>query len=101
VNSIEMCARSIADFPDAPWELRMEMARQCWDEGRHALAFLRLMEKRGGRIGQFRVMNFQYRIISKLPELASRLAVQNRSFEAAGIDAIQDGIDTAKREDDP
>ena len=23
-------------FPDAPWELRMELARQCWDEARHA-----------------------------------------------------------------
>jgi len=101
VNSIEMCARSLADFPDAPWELRMEMARQCWDEGRHAIAFQRLMEKRGGRLGQFRVMNFQYRIICNLPELASRLAVQNRSFEAAGLDAIQDGIDSARRANDP
>jgi len=101
VNSIEMCARSLADFPDAPWELRMELARQCWDEARHALAFQRLMEKRGGKLGQFRVMNFQYRIICNLPDLASRLAVQNRSFEAAGLEAIQDGIASAQRDDDP
>ena len=101
VNSIEMCARSLADFPDAPWELRLELARQCWDEARHALAFQRLMEKRGGALGKFRVMNFQYRIICNLPDLASRLAVQNRSFEAAGLDAIQDGIDSARRANDP
>lgn len=101
VNSIEMCARSLADFPDAPWELRMELARQCWDESRHALAFARLMEKRGGTVGQFRVMNFQYRIICNLPDLASRLAVQNRSFEAAGLEAILDGIASAQRENDP
>jgi len=101
VNSIEMCARSLADFPDAPWELRKELARQCWDEARHALAFQRLMEKRGGKLGQFRVMNFQYRIICNLSDLATRLTVQNRSFEAAGLEAIQDGISSAKRDDDP
>ena len=101
INSIEMCARSLVDFPDAPWELRMEMARQCWDEARHAIAFQRLMQKRGGTLGQFRVMNFQYRIICNLPDLAGRLAVQNRSFEAAGLDAIQEGIDSAQRADDP
>ena len=41
------------------------------------------------------------RIICNLPDLASRLAVQNRSFEAAGLDAIQEGIDSAQRADDP
>lgn len=101
INSIEMCARSLVDFPDADWNLRLEMARQCWDEARHAVAFRQLMEKRGGRLGQFRIMNFQYRIICQLPELVSRLAVQNRSFEAAGLDAIQDGIASAARDNDP
>ena len=101
VNSIEMCARSLADFPDADWSLRMEMARQCWDEARHAIAFRELFESRGGTVGQFAIMNFQYRIITNLPSLASRLAVQNRSFEAAGLDAIQDGLDAARRADDP
>ena len=101
INSIEMCARSLADFPDAEWELRMEIARQCWDEARHAVAFRTLMEKRGGRLGQFPILNFQYRIVAALKSLASRLAVQNRSFEAAGLDAIQTGIDSSARKDDP
>ncbi|HEY6843050.1 MAG TPA: DUF455 family protein, partial [Thermoanaerobaculia bacterium] len=94
VNSIEMCARNLTDFPDAPWPLRMEIARQCWDEARHVVAFRRLFEKRGGRVGEFPVLNFQYRIVTKIPSLAARLSVQNRSFEAAGIDAIEDGIKT-------
>jgi uncharacterized ferritin-like protein (DUF455 family) len=38
-------------------------------------------------------LNFQYRIVTHIPSLAGRLTVQNRSFEAAGIDAIQDGIE--------
>jgi len=101
INSIEMCARNLADFPDADWELRMEIARQCWDEARHAVAFRNLMQTRGGRVGQFPIMNFQYRIVTALKSLASRLTVQNRSFEAAGLDAIQTGIDSSARKQDP
>jgi len=89
VNGLEMSARNIVDFPEAPWELRMAMARQCWDEARHIDAFRDCMERRGGEVGQYRVMNFQYRIMTKIDNLVGRLAVQNRSFEAAGIDAIQ------------
>jgi uncharacterized ferritin-like protein (DUF455 family) len=92
INSIEISARNLVDFPDAPWELRMAMARQCWDEARHVNAFRRLFEARGGRVGEFPVLNFQYRIVTRLKSLAGRLTVQNRSFEAAGIDAIKDGI---------
>lgn len=101
INSIEMCARNLSDFPDADWSLRMEIARQCWDEARHAIAFRQLMEKRGGTLGQFPILNFQYRIVAGLKSLASRLTVQNRSFEAAGLDAIQTGIDSSVRKDDP
>ncbi|MDQ6801684.1 MAG: DUF455 family protein [Acidobacteriota bacterium] len=92
VNSIEITARNLVDFPEAPWGLRMAMARQCWDESRHVDAFRRLFESRGGRVGEFPVLNFQYRIVTNLNSLAGRLTVQNRSFEAAGIDAIKDGI---------
>lgn len=96
VNSLEISARNLVDFPDADWRLRMEMARQCWDEARHVVMFRRCYEARGGAVGQFPVLNFQYRIITRLDALVGRLAVQNRSFEAAGIDAIQDGISEAR-----
>ena len=41
-----------------------------------------------GKLGQYPVLNFQYRIVSKIGSLVGRLAVQNRSFEAGGLDAI-------------
>ena len=96
VNSIEISARNLTDFKDADWELRMAMARQCWDEARHVVMFRRVFEARGGKVGEFPVLNFQYRIITALPSLVGRLAVQNRSFEAAGMDAIQDGLGEAR-----
>jgi uncharacterized ferritin-like protein (DUF455 family) len=101
VNSLEISARNLADFPDADWELRLSMARQCWDEARHVVMFRRCLEARGGHVGDHPVLNFQYRIIASLPDLAGRLAVQNRSFEAAGIDAINDGLGEARGSGQP
>jgi uncharacterized ferritin-like protein (DUF455 family) len=100
LNATEMAARNLVDFPDADWDLRMAIARQAADEARHAIAFRRLLEQRGGWVGQFPVINFQFRIMMMIPTLIGRLTVANRSFEAAGIDAIQDGIDSSKRKDD-
>jgi uncharacterized ferritin-like protein (DUF455 family) len=92
INGLEMAARNLSDFPDAPWELRMAMARQAWDEARHVEVFRACCERRGVRVGAYPVLNFQYRIITAIPTLIGRLTVQNRSFEAAGIDAIQQEI---------
>jgi uncharacterized ferritin-like protein (DUF455 family) len=100
VNGIENSARCLADFPGAEWSLRMQIARQCWDEARHVVLFRRLLESRGGRVGEYPVLNFQYRIISRIDNLAGRLAVQNRSFEAEGIDAIHYGVDEARSRGD-
>jgi uncharacterized ferritin-like protein (DUF455 family) len=100
LNSMEIAARNVVDFPDAPWALRMSMARQAADEARHAIAFRRLLEARGGSVGQFPVINFQFRIMMAIPSLIGRLAVANRSFEASGIDAITDGMNSSARKDD-
>ena len=88
VNGLECSASCISDFPDTEWELRMWFARQCADEARHAHMFRRLLESQGGHLGQFPVLNFQYRIITKADSLLGRLTIQNRTFEAGGIDAV-------------
>jgi len=100
INGLENSARCLADFPDADWELRMQLARQCSDEARHVIMFREVFERRGGQVGQFPVINFQYRIITKIDSLAGRMAVQNRSFEADGLDAIRFGIDEARAKGD-
>jgi uncharacterized ferritin-like protein (DUF455 family) len=88
VIGLECSARCLADFPDAEWELRMWLARQCGDEARHGHMFRRLLESLGGRVGQFPVLDFQYRIINKADTLVGRLTIQNRTFEAGGLDAV-------------
>ena len=100
VDSLESSARNLSDFPEADWEIRKCLARQCADEARHAVMFRRLFERRGGKVGEYPVLNFQYRIITQFDSLAARLAIQNRSFEAGGIDAITFGINQAREEGD-
>src|SRR5262249_39567578 len=81
INSMEISGRCLADFPQADWELCLSIAHQCADEARHVEMFRQLFEKRGGQVGAYPVLNFQYRIITKIDNLIGRLAVQNRSFE--------------------
>jgi len=97
---MENAARSLAEFPAADWSVRKGLARQCADEARHVMNYRRLLEKRGGRVGQFPVMNFQYRILGRIPTLLGRLAVQNRSFEADGLDAATHALHEARKTGD-
>src|SRR5437763_5726929 len=57
VQTLEIAAQCLADYPDAPWELRMELARQCWDETRHAALYDRELRASGGRRGEFPIAN--------------------------------------------
>src|SRR5437867_333571 len=41
VNGLECSARGLQDFPDADWDIRMRLARQCADEARHVRMFRR------------------------------------------------------------
>jgi uncharacterized ferritin-like protein (DUF455 family) len=100
VDSLECSAQTLADYPDVDWQMRLCLARQCADEARHATMFRRIYESRGGHIGQFPVLNFQYRIVARIRSLVGRLAVQNRSFEAGGLDAIAYSIDDARQRGD-
>ena len=100
LNVLENAATSLARFPDVEWGLRMSLARQASDEARHVLVYRRLLERRGVQLGQYPVMNFQYRILERIGTLIGRLAVQNRTFEADGLDAATHGIAEARVQGD-
>jgi len=100
INGLENAARNLADFRDADWGVRMSIARQASDEARHVEMFRRIMVKRGSRLGRYPVLNFQYRIITNVDNLVGRLAIQNRSFEAEGVDAVEPEIEKARAKGD-
>lgn len=92
VQNLEVAALCLADFPDAPWDLRLELARQCWDESRHAaLYYLRLLEM-GGWKGMFPIANLDWSVVAMIDSLAARLAVQHRTFEAGSLDIEHQAI---------
>jgi hypothetical protein len=87
-GSLEIAAQCLAEFPDAPWELRMELARQVWDESRHVDALHRRLRELGGHKGEFPVANFEWSVTCSLDTLVGRLALQNRTFEAGTMDLM-------------
>jgi uncharacterized ferritin-like protein (DUF455 family) len=88
ITSLDIAAECLAGFPDAPWELRLELARQCWDEARHVEALHRRLRALGGHKGEFPISTFEWSITCALDTLAARLATQNRTFEAGAMDVV-------------
>jgi uncharacterized ferritin-like protein (DUF455 family) len=88
MSTTEVAAQCLCDFPDAPWELRMELARQVWDESRHAMGLYRRLKELGGRKGEFPVANLEWAVSSYLDSVVGRITVMNRSFEAGTMDLM-------------
>jgi uncharacterized ferritin-like protein (DUF455 family) len=89
MQSIEMSAQSLAEFTDAPWEIRMSLARQCWDESRHTRLLCNRLKEVGGHIGEFPVMNHEWSITCNVSSLWGRIALQNRTFEGGEMDLLR------------
>ncbi len=88
IGSIEMAAQCLADFPDAPWELRMALARQTYDECRHVEGLHNRLVELGGRKGEFPISNFEWSVTIAQDSLVARLTLQNRTFEAGQMDLL-------------
>jgi uncharacterized ferritin-like protein (DUF455 family) len=85
---LESAAQSLVDFPDAPWELRMLLAMQAADEARHAGLMYRRFKELGGTKGEFPVGAFEWAVAGMLRNIAGRIAIINRTFEAGLIDLL-------------
>lgn len=86
IPAIEVCGRMIAEFPDTPWELKLDLARQIWDEARHAeMCADRLLEL-GGTIGQFPCHHRVWEHSVAGPTLAERFVTTQRLHEGNGLD---------------
>lgn len=88
IGSMEMAAQSLVDFPDAAWDLRMQLARQTNDESRHVEGLLKRLEAVGGYKGEFPVSNYEWAVTIVQDSLVARLALQNRTFEAGQMDLL-------------
>jgi uncharacterized ferritin-like protein (DUF455 family) len=89
LQTLEIASSTLVDFPEAPWELRMEIARQCWDEARHVALLYRRLTEMGGRKGEFPIMNYDWSVSCMTETLPARLTLQNRTLEGGEMDLLR------------
>jgi uncharacterized ferritin-like protein (DUF455 family) len=99
LQALEGAGRSLWDFPDAPWEFKMNMARQCWDESRHVQIFEKLLDHVGGEVGMYAESTFLFEAACA-DDPALRVAGVNRALEGLACDVFRDNIEFAKQAGD-
>jgi len=88
ITSLDIAAACVAEFPEADWGVRLELARQCWDETRHVQALARRLREVGGRKGDHPITVFEWNVTCTIDNLPGRLASQNRTLEAGAMDVV-------------
>jgi len=93
VQALEGAGRTCWDFDtgpgegEAPYALKLDMARQCWDESRHVEISIKLAEWMGTGIGEFGEGRGLYQAACN-PDPALRLTAVNRGIEGLAIDVF-------------
>ncbi len=100
LQAMEGAGRTVYDFPDAPWEFTMDMARQVWDESRHVDIYIRLLEHLGGYIGEFPETTILWRCACA-EDAAARVAGVNRGLEGLACDVFNQLVHIARKLGDP
>src|SRR5713226_1013721 len=99
MQAMEAAGRTLFDFPDAPWEFQLDMARQVWDEARHSEIFQRLVEYMGAHAGDYVETEILWRCTQAM-DPAARVAGINRGLEGLACDVFEQLIRIAQRNGD-
>jgi uncharacterized ferritin-like protein (DUF455 family) len=75
------------DTTEVPFELKLDMARQCWDEARHVEISCKLTEHMGSEIGEFAEQTLLFEAACN-PDPVLRLTGVNRALEGLAIDGF-------------
>ena len=95
-QAMEAAGRTLYDFPDAPWEFQLDMARQVWDESRHAEIYLKLLEYVGSWYGEFPEGEVLWSC-TQAEDPAARVAGINRGLEGLACDVFEQLIRLAQK----
>jgi uncharacterized ferritin-like protein (DUF455 family) len=106
IQALEGAGRTCWDFPtgdgrdDAPFALKLDMARQCWDEARHVEISCKLSDHMGSVIGEFGEQVLLYEAACN-PDPVLRLTGVNRALEGLAIDVFNAMRDFGDQSSDP
>jgi uncharacterized ferritin-like protein (DUF455 family) len=98
-QAMEAAGRTVFDFPDAPWEFQLDMARQVWDESRHSEIFMRLLQYMGAAPGDYPETEILWRC-TQADDPAARVAGINRGLEGLACDVFEQLIRIAQKNGD-
>jgi uncharacterized ferritin-like protein (DUF455 family) len=93
MHALEGAGRTCRDFDtgtgreEAPFELKLDMARQCWDEARHVEISCKLSDHMGSEIGEFSEQTMLYEAACN-EDPVLRLTGVNRALEGLAIDVF-------------
>jgi uncharacterized ferritin-like protein (DUF455 family) len=93
IQALEGAGRTCWDFEvgkesdEVPFELKLDMARQCWDEARHCEISIKLSDHMGTELGEFSENPFLYQAACN-PDPVLRLTGVNRALEGLAIDVF-------------
>ena len=94
--TVERMGRIVADFPEIPWQMKLDMVHQAWDEARHAEIVQRRLEELGGRVGMYKTSCWGWEQDVNRPDPLERLALSNMTFESESCKHLRDWIRKAK-----
>ncbi len=106
IQALEGAGRTCWDFEtgsgrdDAPFQLKLDMARQCWDEARHCEISVKLSDWMGTELGEFSESTFLYEAACN-PDPVMRLTGVNRALEGLAIDVFNTMRDFGEIAGDP
>jgi hypothetical protein len=106
IQALEGAGRTCFDFEigdardQAPLGLKLDMARQCWDEARHVEISVKLGVHMGSEIGEFAEQTLLYEAACN-PDPVLRLTGVNRALEGLAIDVFKTMRDFGSTLGDP
>jgi uncharacterized ferritin-like protein (DUF455 family) len=102
IQALEGAGRTAFDYTtdEVPFAMKLDMARQCWDEARHVEISVRLGEHMGTDIGEYSEAVTLFEAACH-PDPVFRLAGVNRALEGLAIDVFTTMRDFAAAMEDP
>ena len=102
IQALEGAGRTAYDYDldEIPFALKLDMARQCWDEARHVEISIKLGDHMGTEIGEYSEAVTLFEAACH-PDPVFRLAGVNRALEGLAIDVFTTMRDFADEMGDP
>src|SRR5438105_8808197 len=106
IQALEGAGRTCFDYDtgsgreEVPLQLKLDMARQCWDEARHCEISIKLTEHMGSEIGEFAEQTMLFEAACHEDPIF-RLCGVNRALEGLAIDVFNTMRDLGKATQDP